>query len=123
MATFATYCGIDLVIEQKKCLENNVLSLCTTYELCNALHNHKFAGENAIVIVGGANTMLQPEEVGLARELVARAKIVVCQLEIEAVTTLAALKMAKQLGGKDIMYMYYCKVVKYVVSTRLTFYV
>ena len=53
------------------------------------------------MIVGGANNMLQPEEVGVARDLIARAKIVVCQLEIKTETTLASLKMAKQLGGKD----------------------
>ena len=57
-------------------------------------------GENAIVIVGGANQKLQPGEVRGARDLVARAKVVICQLEIQPETTLSALKMAKELGGK-----------------------
>ncbi len=57
-------------------------------------------GENAIVIVSGANQTLQPEEVQRTRDLVARAKVLICQLEIAPETTLAALKMAKELGGK-----------------------
>lgn len=52
------------------------------------------------MIVAGANLHLQAEEVHQARDLVARAKVVVCQLEIASETTLAALKMAKELGGK-----------------------
>ena len=60
-------------------------------------------GENAIVIVAGANLTLEPGEVveveGV-RGLVAGAKVLLCQLEIAPKTTLAALKMARQLGGK-----------------------
>ena len=59
-----------------------------------------YIGENTIVIVGEAGRSFQPEEVGGARDLVARAKVVICQLEILPQTTLAALKMAKELGGK-----------------------
>lgn len=59
-----------------------------------------FVGENAIVIVSGANQCLEKEEVWAARDVVAGAKVVVCQLEIAPETTLAALKMAKELGGK-----------------------
>lgn len=59
------------------------------------------SGENAIVIVGGANQTLHPEEVQRAKGLVAGAKVVICQLEISPETTLAALKLAKDLGGKD----------------------
>lgn len=43
---------------------------------------------------------MEPSEVQEARDMVARAKVVVCQLEIAPKTTLAALKMAKELGGK-----------------------
>ena len=57
-------------------------------------------GENAIVIVSGANLTLCPKEVQEAMSLVATAKVVVCQLEISSETTLAALKMARELGGK-----------------------
>lgn len=52
------------------------------------------------MIVSGANQRLLPEEVLEARDVVASAKVVVCQLEIAPQTTLAALKMAKELGGK-----------------------
>ena len=50
--------------------------------------------------MAGANALLTPKEVSAARDLVARAKVVVCQLEVEPETTLAALKMARELGGK-----------------------
>ena len=39
----------------------------------------------------------------MAKDLVARAKVVICQLEIQPQTTLAALKMAKQLGITTIL--------------------
>ena len=52
------------------------------------------------MIVGGANQDLRPDEVQKAKDLVASAKVVICQLEIAPETTLAALKMAKELGGK-----------------------
>lgn len=65
------------------------------------LYSLLHSGENAIVIVSGANQMLQPDEVGRARDVVAKAKVVVCQLEIAPNTTLAALKMAKNLGGNS----------------------
>lgn len=58
------------------------------------------SGENAIVIVSGANQALRTEEVQRAQDLVAGAKVVICQLEISPETTLAALILAKELGGK-----------------------
>ncbi len=64
------------------------------------MHTYILAGENAIVIVGGANALLTPKEVRASQDLVARSKVVVCQLEIEPQTTLEALKMARELGGK-----------------------
>ncbi len=56
-------------------------------------------GENAIVIVAGANLALEPAEVETARALVGGAKVLVCQLEIAPKATLVALKMAREQGG------------------------
>ncbi|XP_011406960.1 PREDICTED: ribokinase-like [Amphimedon queenslandica] len=53
-------------------------------------------GENSIVIVSGANNHLNDEDLGSAKEMISRAKVLVCQLEISPETTLNALKLAKE---------------------------
>lgn len=53
------------------------------------------AGENAIVIVAGANMLLSGEELKNALPAISRAKVLVCQLEISPQTTLEALRMAR----------------------------
>jgi len=56
------------------------------------------SGCNSIVIVTGANMCLEPSDVRAARSAVEKAKIVVCQNEIELESTLEALKTAKSCG-------------------------
>ena len=56
-------------------------------------------GENSIVIVSGANNHLNDEDLRSAEEMISRAKVLVCQLEISPETTLNALKLAK--GTKE----------------------
>ncbi len=59
-------------------------------------------GNNAIIIVTGANDLLTPEEIEAARPVIAAAQIVVCQLEIAVEITLAALRIARQEGVTTI---------------------
>ncbi|KAK3576330.1 hypothetical protein CHS0354_039736 [Potamilus streckersoni] len=56
------------------------------------------AGQNSIVIVPGANLLLSEEDVYAAKSLITSSKVVICQLEINPQTTLAALKLAKKFG-------------------------
>lgn len=58
------------------------------------------AGENAIVIVAGANLLLGDEELRQALPAISRAKVLVCQLEINALTSLQALRMAQENKGQ-----------------------
>ena len=58
-------------------------------------------GESAIVIVSGANLLLTPEEIQATESVISGAKVIVCQLEITAQATLAALRLAKQHGGES----------------------
>ena len=58
------------------------------------------AGENAIVIVSGANSKLSPMDVNRAAELISMAKVVICQLEVPRETTLEALKLGRHGGGE-----------------------
>lgn len=58
------------------------------------------AGENAIVIVAGANLLMGDEELRQALPAVSRAKVLVCQLEINAQTSLQALRMAQENKGQ-----------------------
>jgi ribokinase len=59
-------------------------------------------GNNAIIIVTGANDLLTPEEIEAARPVIAAAQIVVCQLEIPVEITLAALRIAREEGVTTI---------------------
>ncbi|MED6282742.1 hypothetical protein CHARACLAT_001502 [Characodon lateralis] len=52
------------------------------------------AGENAIVIVAGANMLLGEEELQQALPAIRKAKVLVCQLEISSQTSFQALQMA-----------------------------
>ncbi|XP_030642156.1 ribokinase [Chanos chanos] len=60
------------------------------------------AGENAIVIVAGANMLLGDEDLQHAWPVLSRAKVLVCQLEISPDTSLQALRMAQQRHVKTI---------------------
>jgi ribokinase len=56
-------------------------------------------GDNSIVIVSGANDCLGVDDVAMATSLISQAKVVICQLEVPLVTTLAALKVGKDCGA------------------------
>ncbi|XP_028996022.1 ribokinase isoform X2 [Betta splendens] len=60
------------------------------------------AGENAIVIVAGANMLLGSEELQKALPAISHAKVLVCQLEISPQTSLQALRLAQKNGVKTI---------------------
>ena len=56
-------------------------------------------GENAIVVVPGANDHLSVEDVRNVESLIKSASVVMCQLEVPVATTLEALKLGKKHGG------------------------
>ncbi|KAF5896221.1 ribokinase isoform X1, partial [Clarias magur] len=60
------------------------------------------AGENAIVIVAGANMLLGEEELERARSALGKAKVLLCQLEISSHISLQALRMARKSNVKSI---------------------
>ncbi|XP_033843954.1 ribokinase isoform X1 [Periophthalmus magnuspinnatus] len=60
------------------------------------------AGENAIVIVAGANMLLNTEDLKDIQASLSRAKVLVCQLEISPQTSLKAMCMAQESGVKTI---------------------
>lgn len=57
-------------------------------------------GENAIVIVAGANMLLCSEDLQKALPAIKRTKVLVCQLEISPQMSLMALRMAKENNGE-----------------------
>ncbi|KAK3537162.1 hypothetical protein QTP70_002649 [Hemibagrus guttatus] len=57
------------------------------------------AGENAIVIVAGANMLLGEEELEQAHSALTKAKVLLCQLEVSSHISLQALQMARQYNG------------------------
>ncbi|NP_001088727.1 ribokinase L homeolog [Xenopus laevis] len=59
-------------------------------------------GQNAIVIVAGANLLLDSEDLKRASAAISKAKVMVCQLEIRPEISLEALKMAHSSGVKTI---------------------
>jgi ribokinase len=60
-------------------------------------------GHNCIVIVGGANQLLSTEDVLAARPAIAAAGAVVCQLEVQLETSMAALREGKRAGAITIL--------------------
>jgi ribokinase len=60
-------------------------------------------GDNAIVIVTGANDLITESEIEQARPAMARAEVVVCQLEIPVDTTLLALRAARAEGTRTVL--------------------
>jgi ribokinase len=61
------------------------------------------AGDNAIVIVTGANAELTAAHVEAARDAIARADALVCQLEVPHEVTLAALRIAAETSTPAIL--------------------
>nr|XP_055109165.1 ribokinase isoform X8 [Symphalangus syndactylus] len=59
-------------------------------------------GQNIIVIVAGANLLLNTEDLRVAANVISRAKVMVCQLEITPATSLEALTMARRSGVKTL---------------------
>jgi ribokinase len=59
-------------------------------------------GQNAIIVVGGANDRLTPEHVRAARATIAACQVLVCQLEVPVETTRAALELARESGATTI---------------------
>nr|XP_013799296.1 PREDICTED: ribokinase isoform X1 [Apteryx mantelli mantelli] len=59
-------------------------------------------GQNVIVIVPGANLLLNCEDLKRAADVICKAKVVVCQLEITPAVSLEALKMAHASGVKTL---------------------
>jgi ribokinase len=56
-------------------------------------------GQNCIVIVPGANFILSNEDLLTAEEIIAGAKVLICQLEIKPEVTLKALQLGKKHKG------------------------
>jgi ribokinase len=61
------------------------------------------SGQNAIVIIPGANMGLSPAGVRDARELIQSTQIVICQLEIPIESTMEAFKIAREAGVITIL--------------------
>jgi len=59
-------------------------------------------GNNAIIIVTGANDLLSVDEIEAARSTIAGARVLVCQLEIPLEINLAALRIARESGVMTI---------------------
>ncbi|KAI5770891.1 RBKS protein [Gulo gulo luscus] len=59
-------------------------------------------GQNIIVIVAGANLLLNTEDLKKAARTISRAKVMICQLEITPETSLEALMMAHSNGVKTL---------------------
>ncbi|XP_042645203.1 ribokinase isoform X2 [Tyto alba] len=68
----------------------------------NLKKNGISTGQNVIVIVPGANLLLNVEDLKRASDVICKAKVVVCQLEITPAVSLEALKMARTTGVKTL---------------------
>lgn len=60
-------------------------------------------GQNSIVVVPGANAALSPADIDRARPAIARAKLLMLQLEIPVATALYALQVAREYGVTTVL--------------------
>ena len=60
-------------------------------------------GENTIVVSPGANARLSPADVDAARDVIARASVVVMQLEVPADTIAHAIELCRKLNVRTIL--------------------
>ncbi|XP_053443184.1 ribokinase isoform X2 [Nycticebus coucang] len=88
-------------------LKQNGISTEFTYQTENAatgtasvIVNNE--GQNIIIIVAGANLLLNSEDLREAASVISRAKVMICQLEITPATSLEALKIARSNGVKTL---------------------
>ena len=61
------------------------------------------SGENAIIIIPGANGRLTPADVFASREIIREADIVLAQLEVPLETTIATIRLAREQGVPVIL--------------------
>ncbi|NWU93894.1 RBSK Ribokinase, partial [Upupa epops] len=59
-------------------------------------------GQNVIVVVPGANLLLSSEDLRRASDVICKARVLVCQLEISPAVSLEALKIARASGVKTL---------------------
>ncbi|XP_054834730.1 ribokinase isoform X2 [Eublepharis macularius] len=59
-------------------------------------------GQNFIVIVAGANLLMDSEDLRRAAHVICQAKVMVCQLEVTPAVSLEALKLAHKSGVKTL---------------------
>jgi ribokinase len=59
-------------------------------------------GRNAIIIVTGANDLLSSDDLERARPAIGASDVLVCQLELPVETSLAALRIAREVGVRTI---------------------
>lgn len=64
------------------------------------MHVMYLSGQNAIIVVSGANMLLGIEELAKAESMIASAKVAVFQIEISPETTLAGMKLARKHRGE-----------------------
>jgi ribokinase len=61
------------------------------------------SGENAILVIPGANGRLTPDDVLAAADVIGQADMVLLQLEVPLETTIAAIKLARDCGTRVIL--------------------
>ena len=60
-------------------------------------------GENSICVVSGANGQMHPDDVTAQEELIAKADVLLLQLELPVPTVLQAIRLARKHGVKTIL--------------------
>ncbi|MBV7331862.1 ribokinase [Chloroflexi bacterium TSY] len=56
------------------------------------------SGDNAILVIGGANELLSPDDIEAAQDAITSCQIVICQWECRLETSLAALRIGRAAG-------------------------
>ena len=59
------------------------------------------SGRNSIIVILGANLLLNDDDLNRAEDVIRRSKVLVCQLEIRSSTVATALKLARKHSGRE----------------------
>ena len=58
-----------------------------------------YLGQNSIIVILGANLLLNEDDIQKAEDIIRQSKVVVCQLEIRLETVMKTFEIAKKYSG------------------------
>jgi hypothetical protein len=78
-----------------------IKKVCNIVRLAYRLIQLLCLGRNSIIVILGANLLLNEDDIKQAEEIIRQSKVVVCQLEIREETVMKTFEIARKHSGED----------------------